>query len=150
MTWYADLSEYGDLPGSVPPGYAARNVGWLAPGHDFPIGDAPKDFVDELGALCARYRYAQARGFHDCAFAHENGDLNYSLYGLTVTVSGEQIALGSAEIRVAAEDGTILIAPNLILHYVTYHRYLPPREFVEAVLARRPAPPERNPWNPAL
>jgi len=146
MTWHADLSEYRELPESVPPGYVARNVGWLAPGHHFPTGDAPKDFIDELGALCAGYRYAQTRGFHDCTFDHGNDDLDHSLYGLTVTIDGEKVALGSAEIRVVAEDGTVLIAPNLILHYVTYHRYLPPREFIEAVLARRPAPPERNPW----
>lgn len=146
MTWHADLSEYQELPESVPPGYAARNVGWLAPGHDFPAGDAPKDFIDELGAICARYRFAQTRGFHDCTFEHNNGEPDHSLYGLTVTIDGERVALGSAEIRVLAEDGTVLIAPNLVWHYVTYHNYLPPREFIEAVLARRPGTLEVNPW----
>jgi hypothetical protein len=148
MTWYADLSDYECLPESVPAGHRGVNVGWLAPGHDFPTGDAPDDFVDELGALCAGHAYAQTRGFHGCAFPHENGDIEQSLLGIDVTINGKQVALGSAEVRVAGEGDTILIAPNLIWHYVTYHRYLPPQEFIDAVLARRPGTLEVNPWDP--
>lgn len=147
MTWYADLSEYEYFPETVPADHRGLNVGWLDPGHDFPTGDAPEDFVEELGTLCAGHYYGQARGFHGCAFPHENGDVDQSLSGLTVTINGEQIALGSAEVRVAGEDTAILIAPNLVWHYVTYHRYLPPGEFIEAVLARRPGTLEVNPWD---
>jgi hypothetical protein len=144
MTWYADLSDYECLPESVPAGHKGMNVGWLAPEHDFPTGDAQEDFIDELGALCAGHAYAQTRGFHECTLPHENDDD----LRLTVTINGEQVALGSAEVRVAGEDDTILIAPNLIWHYVTYHRYLPPQEFIDAVLARRPGTLEVNPWDP--
>ena len=42
---------------------------------------------------------------------------------------------GSAEIIVPGRDGKAYRAPTLISHYVRSHRYRPPREFVEAVLA---------------
>jgi hypothetical protein len=42
---------------------------------------------------------------------------------------------GSAEIIVPGRDGKVYRAPTLIGHYVGRHRYRPPREFVEAVLA---------------
>jgi hypothetical protein len=41
--------------------------------------------------------------------------------------------LGDAEIRVVGKDGTWLIAPTLVLHYVTEHAYRPPAEFIDAV-----------------
>jgi hypothetical protein len=50
---------------------------------------------------------------------------------------GESLAVGDAEVRVIATDGTLLVAPTLVLHYVTAHRYRPPDEFVEAVTNRR-------------
>lgn len=49
--------------------------------------------------------------------------------------------LGLAEIRVAAVQGQLYAAPNLIYHYVVIHNYSPPVEFVRAVLAG-PCPPE--------
>ncbi len=41
--------------------------------------------------------------------------------------------LGSAEIWVIANDGKIFACPDLILHYIVDHNYLPPEEFIEAV-----------------
>lgn len=41
--------------------------------------------------------------------------------------------LGSADIQVEGE-GDVYRAPALMLHYVTAHDYLPPEEFVDAVL----------------
>jgi hypothetical protein len=52
----------------------------------------------------------------------------------------KKLRIGNAEIRVVSEAGIILSAPTLVLHYVDRHRYLPPAEFTEAVLARRIAP----------
>ena len=31
-------------------------------------------------------------------------------------------------------DGCILVAPSLVLHYIDAHQYLPPAEFISAVL----------------
>jgi hypothetical protein len=49
--------------------------------------------------------------------------------------------MGNGEIRVQAPDGQIYVAPALICHYIARHKYLPPKEFIEAVAARLRAPP---------
>lgn len=137
MTWYPDLSEYAYLPETVPPGQKILNVGWLDGEHEFPTGDVPQEFADKLAQICAKEHYASTRGWHDCDLPHDNGELEYPF---TIEVDGETVPLGSAEIRVVADDGTVLAAPNLIWHYVSGHEYRPPEEFVAAVLAQRLAP----------
>ena len=135
MAWYPDLSPYSYLPNYIPAGQTILNVGWLEHGHDFPVGDPPGGFLDALAELCARNAHAPTRGFHSCNLCSDE-DLKPS----TVDIGGRKAMLGNAEIRVISENGTILTAPNLVLHYVDRHRYLPPAEFVEAVLARREVP----------
>jgi len=44
------------------------------------------------------------------------------------------LKLGSAEIRVVGQDGTVYAAPDLIYHYVVVHDYRPPEEFIQAVM----------------
>ena len=46
---------------------------------------------------------------------------------------GEEMLLGSAEIRVFGQAGLIYAAPNLIYHYVLLHHYSPPEVFVPAM-----------------
>ena len=136
MTWYPDLSQYSYGPESIPPGQAILNVGWLDSGHDFPTGDPPTGFLDTLAKLCLGYGHARTRGWHGCNLPHAE-QLEYPC---TIEVDGNKVSLGSAEIRVFSEDGTVLSAPNLVWHYIDYHQYLPPAEFVEAVLAHREVP----------
>jgi hypothetical protein len=128
MTWYPDLSQYSYAPESIPPGQTILNVGWLGSGHDFPTGDSPGGFLDTLAD-----GHARTRGWHGCNLPHAE-QLEYPC---TIEVDGNQVPLGSAEVRVISEDGTVLSAPNLVWHYIDYHQYLPPAEFVEAVLAHR-------------
>jgi hypothetical protein len=59
---------------------------------------------------------------------------------MTVERGSDWVTVGDAEIRVGAEDGTWLVAPTLVLHYVTDHAYAPPPEFIEAVATGRFAP----------
>ena len=136
MTWYSDLSQYSYLPESIPAGQTILNVGKPGAEHDFPLGDPPDGFLDALAELCAKYGHARTRGWHACDLPHAE-ELEYPC---AIEVGGEQVALGSAEVRVISNDGAILSAPNLVWHYVSYHRYRPPAEFVEAVLARREVP----------
>jgi hypothetical protein len=44
------------------------------------------------------------------------------------------VLLGSAEAWISDHRGTVYAAPNLIYHYVRDVGYLPPEEFVEAVV----------------
>ncbi|MEJ7786715.1 MAG: hypothetical protein WKF96_18085 [Solirubrobacteraceae bacterium] len=47
------------------------------------------------------------------------------------------VRLRNGEIRVTGEDGTVYAAPTMIAHYVAEHDYLPPQEFVDALLPAR-------------
>lgn len=114
-------------------------VGWLDAEHQFPTGDVPQEFIDELAQLSATSGYARTRGWQSCELPHPDGDIDYPI---TVEIGSDKIPLGDAEVRVIAEDGTVLAAPNLIWHYVTAHHYRPPETFIEAVLERRLAPSE--------
>jgi len=92
------------------------NVGWLQFGHPFPVGQSSPEFCVQLELLC-RNRVKRTRGFQCCGFC-ESGENHRS----------------SAEIRVAIRN-RVFAAPELIHHYVVAHDYLPPAEFIEAVLA---------------
>lgn len=144
MSWFADLSTYTYLPETLPPGREVLTVGWLEPEYPFPTGEVPKEFADELTLICATKSYAQTRGFHDCGLPHGD-DESEELF--SITLGGERKLLGSAEVRVLAESGAILAAPDLVWHYVNYHHYLPPQDFIDAVLARRPGPPDYNAYH---
>lgn len=134
MTWYPDLSKYSYLPEFIPEDREILTVGWLDGEHDFPTGDVPQEFTDELAQICATTNHARTRGWQNCELPHPSGEVDYPI---TVKIDGDEVPLGSAEVRVATEDNTILSAPNLIWHYVTSHNYRPPEIFIEAVRAHR-------------
>jgi hypothetical protein len=137
MTWYPDLSEYAYLPESAPASLAVLTVGWLDGQHEFPTGDVPQEFINELAQICATSNYARTRGWQGCELSHPDREADYPV---TIDIDGNKVPLGSAEVRVATRDGTVLAAPNLVWHYVTAHHYRPPESFIEAVQARRLAP----------
>jgi hypothetical protein len=66
--------------------------------------------------------------------------LKHDGLGQRVTRNGEELLLGSAEIRVFGKGELIYAAPNLIYHYVSVHCYKPPEEFLQA-LEEGPSPP---------
>jgi len=126
MTHFEDLTpySYGAIDG---PEASARNVGWLAAGAAFPKMSSPDpQFVDRLWRFC-KVSVGQARGLHEC-------ELCCSHEANVVQRNGEELLLGSAEIRVISSEGQLYAAPNLIFHYVVSHNYSPPLEFVRAVL----------------
>jgi hypothetical protein len=53
--------------------------------------------------------------------------------------------MGSGDFGVPSGD-RLFVAPVLVLHYVLEHRYLPPREFVDAVLKAPPPRSSRYQW----
>jgi hypothetical protein len=53
---------------------------------------------------------------------------------------GDSVVVGDADIHMMARDGTWLVAPTLVVHYVVDHAYVPPPEFIEAVASGRVAP----------
>jgi len=129
MSYFPDLTEYAYIPGA--PGDAAlKNVGWLGPGVEFETSTPEPEFLEQLWLHCL-VSVAQTRGLYEC-------HLCASKESNVAQRDGKQLLLGSAEIRVLSKTGEIYAAPNLIYHYVSVHRYAPPRAFVEAVTAGVP------------
>jgi len=61
-----------------------------------------------------------------------------------LTRDGKEIYLGNGSIEVSAsEEGVVYHAPTLIYHYIVDHQYLPPQEFIDAVL-RLPHSPQTD------
>jgi hypothetical protein len=127
MTYYRDLTRYAYDPHDAS-GQEMLNVGWLAPGHGHRTGIVDERVVDALRVLGLGYDN-QMRGVHPCGFCDT---------GRPVVLGGPaldtEVWLGSAEIRVRGADGTLYTAPNLVIHYITEHRYCPPEEFCRAAV----------------
>jgi hypothetical protein len=79
------------------------------------------------------------QGFEVCPFCPELrslltagnwSDQDRALYQRCV----EDGRLSSAEIRVTGLDGRTYASPIMVLHHVEAHSYLPPQDFVEAVM----------------
>lgn len=125
MTYFADLSPYSYWPTG---GENAVNVGWLDGAHEFPTGEVPEGVVSALLRLALKDMVNRTRGFHRCELCTEPD------YPVKMEVDGQELALGSAEVRVKGTDGTVYAAPTLIAHYISEHGYRPPAPFVEALL----------------
>jgi hypothetical protein len=136
LTHYPDLSAYTYLAESIPEGVKILTVGWLGSAQDFPVAEPTEDFLQTLEDLCREHRSAAMRGYHACGLDHVGDRPGYPY---TIPSDPAATPLGDAELRVVAEDGTWLAAPNLVYHYVRDHHYAPSAVFVEAVLARRVA-----------
>jgi len=134
MAYYVDLSaySYGGRPGK-----GALNVGWLCADHPYPKGEAPAGFLERLAAFC-RISVNETRGYHACDLCPGGAAMPQS-----IPYAEEYVLLGSAEIRVFASakrrlpsgEPRAYAAPDLVYHYVREHRYLPPVEFIDAVLS---------------
>jgi hypothetical protein len=130
LTPYEYYIEEGDAP--------ALNAGWLDSSHGFTKGALPPGFLDRLRFLsCTRVK--QMRGFEVCPFCPEFHSLlelrqwseqDKALYHSCF----EDGRFSSAEIRVRGADGRTYASPVMILHHVQAHGYLPPEDFVEAVM----------------
>ncbi|MQS09804.1 hypothetical protein [Streptomyces alkaliphilus] len=137
MSYYPDLSPYHYLPSTVPEGVVALNVGWLSWRRPYPKGKSPGSFVEALERLCKNNTTAKTRGLHSCRLFR---GFKPSCGKVSLETDTGPITLGSSEIRVVTGKGEWLISPDLVFHYVTRHDYLPPEEFMKAVMELRLAP----------
>ncbi|GAA1555537.1 hypothetical protein GCM10009678_43190 [Actinomadura kijaniata] len=131
MTYYEDLSvyEYFDEEDVIStetggyivvrPTYTRLNVGWLSDEQPFPRGTPPDGLLPALRWLTEGQGVNLTRGWHWCELC---------------APKGEEVT-GNGEIRVPGAPGVVYAAPVMITHYVAEHGYLPPAEFVTALLA---------------
>jgi hypothetical protein len=121
MAWFADLSECNYFGQE----YAKhlRAVGWLERDKPFPRASVDKGVLTKLSKLFREkpFEPGQFCGFHVCDLCPTADRQGKSLSNLFVP-----------------GEGTIYVAPEGILHYITEHGYAPPAEFNRAVVACPP------------
>jgi hypothetical protein len=129
MTWFADLSECTYFGRAC--ARHLRAVGWLERGKPFPRGMpflgalANRDVLRKLSKLLENpWQLVPLRGWHTCDFCFLPRRGTRSISNLFVP-----------------GQGTIYVCPELILHYIRRHGYVPPAEFTRAVLE---CPPMRS------
>ena len=125
MAHYADRAtySYGAAPDS-----SLICAGWLARGHSFRSASAPDGFLDRLAWRCVNQLERKYRGIHVCELCSPD-EADY----VSILHRGRKTVLGMAEITVRTKSGDYA-PPSLNVHYVAAHGYLPPDDFVRAVL----------------
>lgn len=99
-----------------------RAVGWLETPHPFLTGDVQHPVVSKLKEMSQQMRSAYLhyafRGLHNCSLC-PSGSPHLDASYLNLFVPGA---------------GVVYLAPAAITHYIEEHSYLPPEEFLDAVL----------------
>lgn len=128
MTHYEDLSTYA-YSESVE-NKTLLNIGWLGRDISFPRGVIPTGFVERL-AVAGSPSINLMRGTHYCSVCPEHTYEDHSYWSVTLD---RNIWLGMSEIDILGEGNIIYVAPSLIIHYIEAHDYLPPQEYMDAVM----------------
>ncbi len=110
----------------LPDGLRLCAVGWIErPG--FATGQVPDDCIEALiAAHPTKIVRDGTRGIHTCMLCGEELPL-LQWRDQAVQLKGH----GHYLVRV---HNTVYMAPELLLHYISDHRYCPPQEFVHATI----------------
>ncbi len=112
--WFEDLTECAYFGNILP---TRITVGWLEDGKSYTRGETLGEIVEKIHEFNKTSgMYVRFLGYHECDF----GDF-------------VNIELGATTILIAYKN-KVYVCPTLITHYIESHSYLPPDEFVEAVL----------------
>ncbi|MDM8529135.1 hypothetical protein QUF58_13125 [Anaerolineales bacterium HSG24] len=114
-----DLSLIRSSP-SLPNGVQRLAVGWLEQGQPHSTGEPSTKVLARLTLFKEVNLYF---GFHVCDFCGN--------------------AAGNGEIHVWGRDPCLFVAPVMIHHYMSEHRYQPPEVFLRAVL-EGPSPESKS------
>lgn len=129
VTWIQDLSPctyFGDEAATV-----LKAVGWLSSSHQFATGEVSVEFFAKLVRLANKPAPQPfvCGGSQPCDLCQFTGASTAQRHnGLPVK------GVGHLNLFVPS-DRFLFAAPESITHYVDAHRYLPPDEFISAVLA---------------
>jgi hypothetical protein len=140
--YYPDLSQYEYskaklkkkiiIKHSLGDDYSFYNIGWLSVDYVYTRGKTNNNFHEKLFSLCI-YGTNLMMGIHYCDFCNKKGTVFEDLRKPQVEFNNELINLGGSEVFVI-KDKTVFIAPSMVLHYVLDHEYLPPDEFIDALM----------------
>ena len=126
--YFEDMTPYRNTRNEIVPNVFC--VGWLDSAHEFPRGHVSGNVLTCLAALCFQL-VNQARGFKRSPFLPRDSDYP------TVQQGGKSMRLGSAELWVRGEGERVYASPNLVYQYVRGCGYLPPEEYLNAVVSER-------------
>jgi len=125
MPYFKDLTNYQYLLWDEKnPNEYVFNVGWLDEFNDFPKGETSQEFKDKL-RFYFKFPQQQTCGFRSCCFCYKEDGL---------PKEGQRWYISDSEIWIVGKNNKIYASPKMIVHYVEQHNYLPPPEFIEAVL----------------
>jgi hypothetical protein len=125
LTTYTDLSSYIYLESPQ----AMVNIGWLGRESVFNRGKPSPNLLPALLRLACDPQN-KTRGYFQCELC----DADAPVVVPTPLARLGRLLLGSAEIHVEAGNGLVYAAPDLIIHYIDAHGYLPPQAFCDAVI----------------
>ena len=134
--WHEDLTEYDFFGRKLSKKLFGENystipiaIGWLEYGKPYKTGIVPEGLCEKL------YEFFKTReishyflGVHACDLCEIE---------LPPTQLHIIAGLGSRTTFLAYRN-TLYIFPDLIVHYINTHNYLPPSGFIEAVLSSTP------------
>jgi len=103
------------------------NIGWLDKNHDFPKGEVDPELVKKIKQSKVS---CHTKGWHTCEFC-DNKDDSWQ-------------ARSSTEHQIKGKDGKTYCFPEMLIHYITKHNYLPPQEFLDAVRDFIPEPKKED------
>lgn len=107
------------------------NVGWLDKDHSFVTGKVENTIIDKIEVMIVTHKITnQMRGNHVCNLCTHIDPYEDTFYW---PHKGKRVLLGSSELWIPGKSNKVYAAPDMILHYITEHNYLPPSEFLNAV-----------------
>jgi hypothetical protein len=130
MSYFQDLTPYA-YDGRARLDSKVLNVGWLSSDKEFLRGPVPEFFTTRLLRL-VESPINLYKGSHSCEFCP--GPVFRKTERGRFTMERILGTGGNGEFHVPGLKGVTYVAPALIVHYVIVHQYLPPQEFVDAVL----------------
>ena len=104
-----------------------KKIGWLDSANPFLQGNISPTFVDKLIKILNRERVNLLRGIKKCPLCSN----------IVYAEGFNKGTLGISQIWVPDMHNSNIVyaAPDFIIHYVKDHKYCPPQEFIESVMA---------------
>ncbi len=102
-----------------------KKIGWIQSEANFQRGEVPKEFSQKIVDMLIRERVNLLRSVKTCPICNDK-EWKYA-------DEEKKVLLGCSEILVPVDDFMAFSAPDLIIHYVNAHNFLPPQDFIEAV-----------------
>lgn len=121
---YPDLKSY--TVGEQPNQNIIKIVGWLSKNHAFAKGKVEVELLDRLWQFC-KQPLGQGIRQNACQLC-PHGTPTLEEY------NGEQQDMSGWRLLLICNDQVAYLAPHVIFHYIVAHQYLPPPEFLEAVM----------------